>query len=42
LIAEAERQGAHPEKEQSAKHEPAAKQPAIKDAQRSTKARSMT
>jgi AsmA family protein len=42
LIAEAERQGAHPAKEQSAKHEPAAKQPAIKDAQRSTKARSMT
>ena len=42
LIAEAERQGAHPPKEQSAKDKPAPKEAPIKDAQRSTKARSMT
>jgi len=43
LIAEAERQGAHPAKDtQSAKEKPAPKEAPIKDAQRSTKARSMT
>ena len=47
LIAEAERQGAHPPKDQtaeeaSAKQNPAATKPPIKNAQRSTKARSMT
>lgn len=42
LIAEAEREGAHPPKDaQSAKQKPAKEAP-IKDAQRSTKARSMT
>lgn len=43
LIAEAERQGAHPAKDtRSAKDKAAQKEPPIKDAQRSTKARSMT
>ena len=43
LIAEAERQGAHPAKDQSPNQKPAApKEAPIKDAQRSTKARSMT
>lgn len=43
LIAEAERQGAHPAKDtQSAQGKPAPKEAPIKDAQRSTKARSMT
>lgn len=43
LVAEAERQGARPAKDtRSAKDKPAPKEPRIKDAQRSTKARSMT
>lgn len=43
LIAEAERQGAHPARDtQSAKDKGAPKEAPIKDAQRSTKARSMT
>jgi len=43
LIAEAEREGSHPAKDtRSAKDKPAPKGAPIKDAQRSTKARSMT